>query len=133
MKEKTIKLPITILPGSYTISRLPSGSAIPEWVDKNRFWSATDTGEEMSIICSGEAVPEDYPHRCSMKIFKINSKLDFDLTGILNAITTPLAEKGIPVFTVSTFDTDYFLIQMERANDAVEALSPYHEIDYYSW
>lgn len=128
-----MRLKIKILPGDYTIFKLPSGSDIPEWVDKTRFYSVTDTGEEMSVICSGEAAPEEYPHECSMKIFKIDAELEFSLTGVLNSVTSPLAENKIPVFTVSTYNTDYFLIKMEHAVRAAEALEPFHDIDYYGW
>ncbi len=128
-----MRLKIKILAGDYTIFKLPAGSAIPEWVDRKRFYSVTDTGEEMSIICSGEGTPEEYPHECSMKIFKIDAELEFSLTGVLNSITAPLAENRIPLFTLSTFNTDYFLIKMEHANSAVKALEPFHDIEYYGW
>ncbi|HOP63977.1 MAG TPA: ACT domain-containing protein [Spirochaetota bacterium] len=128
-----MRLPITILPGDYTILRLPSGSEIPEWVDRSRFYSITDTKSEYSVICSGEGLPEEYPHECSMKIFKIEKKMEFSETGIISSITAPLAEKGVPVFTLSTFDTDYFLIKMEHALRAVEVLKEFHDIDYYGW
>ncbi|HOQ11394.1 MAG: hypothetical protein BWY23_01429 [Spirochaetes bacterium ADurb.Bin218] len=131
--KKILRLPITILPGDYTIFRLDSGSKLPDWVDTSRFYSITDTGEECTVICSGEAVPEEYPHECSMKIFKINKNLKFNETGIINSITTPLAESEIPVFVLSTFDTDYFFIKMEHAYKAVEILGKHHDVDYYSW
>lgn len=128
-----MRLKIKILPGDYTIFKLPSGSAIPEWVDKNRFYSITDTGEELSIVCSGEGTPEEYPHECSMKIFKVDAELEFSMTGILNSITKPLADNKIPVFTISTFNTDYIFIKMEHANRAVQALEAFHDIEYYGW
>ena len=133
MQNNKGRLPITILPGDYTILQMQPGSDIPDWVDKNMFWSVTDTGEEMTVISSGESVPDGYPHKCSMKIFKIDCKLDFHLTGILSSITAPLAEAGIPIFAISTFDTDYIFIEMEKAYEAAAVLSEYHDIDYYSW
>lgn len=128
-----MRLKIKILPGDYTVFKLPAKTEIPEWVDRNRFYSITDTGEETSIICSGEGTPEDFPHECSMKIFKVDAELSFGLTGVLNSVTAPLAENSIPVFTISTFNTDYFFIKMEHANRAVDALSQFHDIDYYGW
>ncbi len=128
-----MKLKIKILPGDYTIFKLPAGSKLPDWVDKTRFYSMTDTGEETSVICSGEGTPENFPHQCSMKIFKIDAEIDFSLTGVINSVTAPLAAKKIPLFSISTFNTDYFFIKMEHAERAVEALKPFHDIDYYSW
>jgi uncharacterized protein len=48
--------------------------------------------------------------------------LDFELTGVVAGLTAPLAEAGLPVFVVSTFDTDYLLVRTDRLNAAVDAL-----------
>jgi hypothetical protein len=48
--------------------------------------------------------------------------LDFGLTGVLASLATPLAEAGIPIFVLSTFDTDYLLVSAPRVAAAVEAL-----------
>jgi hypothetical protein len=52
----------------------------------------------------------------------VEGPLDFGLTGILASIATPLAEAGISLFAISTFDTDYVLVKAERLDDAMEAL-----------
>jgi hypothetical protein len=49
--------------------------------------------------------------------------LDFSLTGILSAIAGPLADAGIALFAVSTYDTDYILVKTNRYADAVAALT----------
>lgn len=48
--------------------------------------------------------------------------LDFGLTGILAGLTAPLATTGIPVFAVSTFDTDYLMVRAESLDGAAQAL-----------
>ena len=48
--------------------------------------------------------------------------LDFALTGILARLTAPLAAAGVPVFALSTFDTDYLLVREADVEAAVEAL-----------
>ena len=48
--------------------------------------------------------------------------LDFSLIGILSKLTAVLAEKGIGVFAVSTYNTDYILVKEERFTEALEAL-----------
>lgn len=128
-----MRLPVTIMPGDYTIVKLQSGSEIPEWVDRTRFYSITDTGEECTVICAGEGLPENYPHECSMKIFRIEKRIEFSETGIISSIASPLAERKIPVFTISTFDNVYFFIKMEHAYEAADVLKDFHDIDYYSW
>ena len=48
--------------------------------------------------------------------------LEFSLTGILAAIATPLANAGVSIFAVSTFDTDYVMVKEENLAKAVKAL-----------
>jgi hypothetical protein len=54
------------------------------------------------------------------RCFQVSGPLDFALTGILARLTAPLAAAGVPVFALSTFDTDYLLI---RQADAAQALA----------
>lgn len=48
--------------------------------------------------------------------------LDFSLVGILSALTGALAQGGISVFAVSTFDTDYLLVRAAHAAKALALL-----------
>jgi hypothetical protein len=45
------------------------------------------------------------------------------LTGILAAISSVLAEAGVSIFSVSTYNTDYILVKYDRLEDAMEALT----------
>jgi len=47
--------------------------------------------------------------------------LDFSLTGVLHALTGPLADADISVFVQSTFDTDYILVREEATAAAADA------------
>jgi uncharacterized protein len=48
--------------------------------------------------------------------------LDFALTGIVAALTAPLAAAGISVSVIATYDTDYLLVKADRLADAAAAL-----------
>ena len=48
--------------------------------------------------------------------------MDFSLIGILSGIATVLAGKVISIFALSTFNTDYILVQKEDFNKAIEVL-----------
>ena len=52
----------------------------------------------------------------------VEGPLDFSQTGILSAIAGPLARAGIPIFAVSTYDTDYVFMKTDRYSDAISAL-----------
>jgi hypothetical protein len=48
--------------------------------------------------------------------------LDFSLVGVLSSLLGPLADAGVSVFAVSTFDTDYLLVREKNLLTAVQAL-----------
>lgn len=82
------------------------------------------TDEEISLVCPTENVPEGVIERDDgWKAFRIQGILDFSLVGILSKIAGLLAENGISIFAVSTFNTDYVLTKEAdyyRALDLLE-------------
>jgi hypothetical protein len=53
---------------------------------------------------------------------KVEGPLDLSLTGILASLSAPLAEAGISIFAVSTFDTDYLLIKANDLQNTIQVL-----------
>lgn len=82
------------------------------------------TDEENSLVCRTEAVPSCVL-QCEhgWKAFRLEGTLDFSLLGILAEIATLLARAGIPIFVVSTYNTDYVFIKKERFAAALDALA----------
>ena len=56
------------------------------------------------------------------KAFRIQGVLDFSLIGILAKIATVLADNGISIFAVLTYNTDYVLIKKENYQKALDIL-----------
>ncbi len=82
------------------------------------------TDEENSLVCITQDVPENVTQRDDgWKALKILGVLDFSLTGILSKISTVLANGGIGIFAISTFNTDYVLVKSENLSKAVSLLS----------
>jgi len=52
----------------------------------------------------------------------VETPLDFSLTGILASLAGPLATSSIPIFAVSTFDTDYILVKKQKLAHARRVL-----------
>lgn len=75
------------------------------------------TDEENSLVCARSRVPANVTAReDGWRAFRIAGVLDFSLIGILARIAALLAENGISIFAVSTYNTDYILTKdMERA------------------
>ena len=68
------------------------------------------TDEEKSLVCLTEDTPSNTVEReDGWRAFRIQGVLDFSLIGILSKIATLLADAGIGIFAVSTYNTDYIL------------------------
>lgn len=82
------------------------------------------TDREKSLVCRTESVPDNVLEReDGWRAFRIQGVLDFSLVGILSKIAGLLAEDGISIFAVSTYDTDYVLVKKEKFLKAMEVLS----------
>ena len=81
------------------------------------------TDEEISVVCPTESVPSVTVEReDGWRGFRIEGILDFSLIGILSKISGILADNGIGIFAVSTYNTDYILVKEENFKRALEAL-----------
>jgi hypothetical protein len=116
------QLKFRCLDGAYAIVRLAPGSAIPEWAAHGEFTSTTRTADELSIVCQIENLPTDLRSPQRWICLKLEGPFPFNLTGVLLSFIEPLSSKGIPIFAISTYDTDYVLIQEEWAGAALTEL-----------
>ena len=81
------------------------------------------TDEERSLVCPTELVPGNTIERNDgWRAFRIEGVLDFSLIGILSKISTCLADNGIGIFAISTFNTDYVLTKENDFSKAIEVL-----------
>jgi hypothetical protein len=111
MLKHTLTLQISEL--ELAICRLPASSAIPDWIGKSDFISVTRTPDELSIVCSGDLVPEKVEAERNWRLLGIKGPLDFSMTGVLASLVNPLADAGIALFSISTYDTDYILVRTD--------------------
>jgi hypothetical protein len=109
------------LEGLFAVCGLPPGSPIPAWALAGSFVSVTRTPDELSIVCSQSNVPPGTQSEPGWRCFQVPGPLDFALVGILARLTAPVAAVGVPVFALSTFDTDYLLIRQTDVNRALAA------------
>jgi hypothetical protein len=110
------------LPCTYGIVRLASDAPVPDWATKGDFTSITRTADELSIVCPTENLPPDVQSSHRWLCLKLEGPFPFALTGILLSFIEPLSNRGIPIFAIATFDTDYVLIQEEFTGMAINAL-----------
>jgi hypothetical protein len=67
-------------------------------------------------------VPSDIRCEREYRALRVNGPLPLNLIGILASIAEPLAEAGLSIFAISTFDTDYVLVKGGDLEAAVAAL-----------
>lgn len=117
------QLDISILPGVMGIYRLDPSAAIPAWAADSPFFSITRTPDELSIVCLEDhgmaGIPSDGGWRC----LKVEGPLDLTLTGIFASLAQALANAGISLFAISTYDTDALMVKQDKLEAAIEALS----------
>jgi len=115
-------LDLEVLEGALAVARLGPSETIPEWSEEGELSVVARTGEELSIVCEAAIVPDEIETSGPWRAFRIAGTLDHSLTGILLALAAPLAAAEIPIFAVSTFDTDYVLVPDECFEDARRTL-----------
>ncbi len=102
----------SLIPGDWTVVKLAPDAPVPAWATASAtFFSVTRTTEELSIICPLEAVPNVTGSELRWSLFKIEGPFSFAAVGVLASFGTPLANAGISILAVSTYDTDYLLVR----------------------
>jgi hypothetical protein len=98
---------------TFGVCRFELSQTLPHWALENKetLLSITYTDEELSIVCPLSSIPEIIECEKPWNSIKIINPLDFGLTGILSSLSVPLAENGISIFAISTYDTDCILIK----------------------
>jgi uncharacterized protein len=110
------------LTGTYAIVRLAPNAQVPDWATRGEFTSITRTPDELSIVCPIENLPADVQSSHQWICLKLEGPFPFSLTGILLSFIEPLSSNNIPIFAISTYDTDYVMVQEEFLEAAFDRL-----------
>jgi len=117
-----VVLTLSVLSERLAVCRLGPGSGVPAWAMKGAFFSITRTADELSIVCSEGDVPPGVTCERCWRALKLEGPFDFAATGILVAVAGPLAEAGISLLPIGTYDTDYVLVREGELERAVAVL-----------
>jgi hypothetical protein len=115
-------LTLEVLAGSYAVCRLDAAAPLPAWADGGPFVSATRTGAELSVVCAEGVVPSGVCAEPGWRCLRVRGPLGFGMTGVLASLAGPLASSGVSIFVVSTYDTDYLMVQERDLDRGVDAL-----------
>jgi hypothetical protein len=108
-------------PEKLAVVKLPAGAEIPGWAESSSLFSITATATETSLVCAGRSVPTKVVGKKGLTAFAVMGELDNNVTGVLSELLAPLAEDEISVFTISTYETNWFLVPVTDAEKAAEA------------
>ena len=109
------------LPYALTVCKLSSVADV-DW--DAAFYFVARTDEELSLVCKTADTPAAATARDDgWRGFRVQGVLDFSLVGILSKLSGVLAECGIGLFAVSTYNTDFILVKAENFDRAADALS----------
>lgn len=113
---------LRVLPDQLTVCRLPAQAPWPYPTSGTRFYSATRTAVELSVICAPDEVPPGAAVEAGWRALMVVGPLDFGLIGIIADLSDLLARAEVSVFVLSTYDTDVILVREASLPDAVAAL-----------
>lgn len=110
--------------GELVIAKLDPAEPVPTklFAEDAPVLSITRTSTEVSIVCPRALAPNGAEVDGPWAAWYIQGPIPFSLTGVVHAVVSPLSARAIPVFVVSTFDSDLIMAPVARAEDAAAAL-----------
>lgn len=103
------------------ITRLAQDAAVPDWA-RGRFVNVARTPDELSIVCAQVHVPGSVKQERDKVALGIEGLIPMTTIGILASLCRALADARVPVFALSTHDTDWLLVSADRFDAAKRAL-----------
>ncbi|MDE0788440.1 MAG: ACT domain-containing protein [SAR324 cluster bacterium] len=116
------KIVLSILEETYIIHKLDQSTNLPEGLNECEFYSLSNSQEELSLVCPEQILIQSENSSPNWKCLKVAGPLDLKLTGILAGLSDTLEKAKISIFAISTFETDYLLIQKQVLETAKTAL-----------
>lgn len=111
-----------VLPGPFAVCRLEPNAPWPAWA-RGSFVSVTATEDELSIVCEASAVPPAVVADREWRVLKIVGPFAFTTTGVLASLAAPLAQAGVSLLAIATYDTDYLLVKSDALDQAITTLT----------
>ena len=117
-----MKLSLILLDQTFTLHRLAADSDIPANALNSYFIGMTRTDDELSLVLPSQVEIDSDKSEPGWACLKVEGPLDLGLVGVLAGISSALAQAGVAIFALSTFDTDYVLVKREQVEAAKDAL-----------
>jgi len=123
------KLTLSILPEKLGICHFEKNTPIPDWATSGEFFSITRTDQELSIVYPQEKIPAGVLTERDWRAFRVEGIIDgAHAVGIIASLSKPLAENRISIFNISTYETNYILVEGKNLEKAKKILSKFCNI-----
>jgi len=128
-RRKPAFFALSILPEKLGICHFDKNSLIPDWaLEKTNFTSITRTQNELSITLPQDKIPSGVLVERDWRAFKLEGDVELTSVGIIASLAKPLAEAGISIFNVSTYETNYILVEEKNLQKAKKILGRFCNI-----
>lgn len=115
--------PLRVWAGRWAVCRLASDAAVPEWATGGaRLLVVARTASELSIVAPEERVPDGVQAARGFRVIEVCGPVPFTVVGLMAPLAQALAEAGISLLPIGTYDTDYLLVQEADVPGAIDAL-----------
>lgn len=117
---------LKFLPEEFSVHQYDRNFKLSPSIFDAPWYTVSKTATELSLILPSEyQLPDPQPQKTegNWRMFQVDAQMDFGLVGILARIVTPLKDHKIPVFVVSTYDTDYVMVKDDKLTEAIKVLN----------
>ena len=105
------------------ICRLSARDGVPLWFTlEPPLAAAVVRDNELTLVAPQASVPDDVTAERDWRALEVTGPLDLAMTGVMAALSQALAQAGVALFAVSTYDTDVLLVRRAQLRAAVDAL-----------
>ena len=114
---------LTVLAPRLAVCRLDPTGGLPAWFALEPPVAAAVVREgELTLVAPEDTVPDDVTAERGWRALEVAGPLDLELTGVMAALSSSLAQAGAALFAVSSYDTDVLLVREPQLDRAVAAL-----------
>lgn len=116
-------LTLELLLERYAICQLPPEAEIPAWAQRGELLAIIYTPEELSLVCVQRTVPPTVRAQRNWRALRVRGVLELSMVGVMASLAAALAGAGVSLFAVSTYNTDYLLVEEGQLPAALQALA----------
>ena len=117
-----MRLTLDVMAEPLAVCRLDAGAPVPAWATAAPFYAVARTADELSVVCAEARVPDGVTASRGWRALQLRGPFPCELVGVLLAVAAPLAEAGVSIMPIATYDTDYVLVREGQLAAALAAL-----------